>query len=71
VRLALHVVARRPGPHPRMEHFHARRVHIQADRPYPRQVDGDLLDPADSMTVEVEPQALIVRVPARPVVSPE
>jgi len=68
-RLALHVLARRPGPNPRMPHFRARLIHIQTDRPHPRQVDGELLEPADSMTVEVEPQALVVRVPSRPLVA--
>jgi YegS/Rv2252/BmrU family lipid kinase len=67
-RLALHVVARRPGPNPRMKHFRARRIHIRTERAYPRQLDGDLLEPAASMSVEVEPRALLVRVPSRPVV---
>jgi YegS/Rv2252/BmrU family lipid kinase len=70
-RLALHVVARRSGPNPRMEHFQARRVQIEADRAHPRQADGDLLEPRRSMTVDVEPQALIVRVPSRPAISPD
>jgi diacylglycerol kinase family enzyme len=67
-RLALHVLARRPGPNPRMAQFRARRIRIQTDRAHPRQVDGDLLEPADSMAVEVEPGVLLVRVPSRPVV---
>jgi len=71
VRLTLHVITRRPGPNPRMEHFRARRIHVETERAHPRQIDGDLLPPADSMTVEVEPRALVVRVPSRSVVEPD
>jgi YegS/Rv2252/BmrU family lipid kinase len=71
VRLALQVLARRRGANPRMRQFRARRVHIQTERAHPRQIDGDLLEPADSMTVEVEPRALVVRVPSAPVIEPD
>jgi diacylglycerol kinase family enzyme len=70
-RLALHLLARRRGPNPRMAQFRVRRVLIRTDRPHLRQVDGDLLEPADSMTVEVVPRALVVRVPSRSVVTPD
>jgi len=70
-KLAWHVITRRPGPTPRAQRFRGRRVEITADRPYPRQADGDGLDPGDSLVVEVEPQALVVRVPARPLAEPD
>jgi diacylglycerol kinase family enzyme len=69
--LAWHVITRRPGPTPRVERFRGRRIEITADKPCPRQADGDGLEPGDSMIAEVEPQALLVRVPSRPVVEPD
>jgi diacylglycerol kinase family enzyme len=70
-RLIWHVISRRPGPTPRVARFRGRRIEIIADKVCPRQVDGDGLEAGDSMIVEVEPQALVVRVPARPAVEPD
>jgi diacylglycerol kinase family enzyme len=61
--LSLHVVRRRPASRgARIEHFRGRRIHLVADKPYPREVDGDLLEPSTEMTIVVEPRALIVRI---------
>jgi diacylglycerol kinase family enzyme len=64
--LALHVVRRRPdSPGARIEHFRGRHISISCDRTWPRQIDGDLLEPGREMTVVVEPGALLVRIPSR------
>jgi diacylglycerol kinase (ATP) len=47
-----------------LQRFRAHRVEISAARPLPRQADGELLGPATTLTVEVLPGALVVRVPA-------
>ena len=61
--LAMHVISRKPAARgARIEHFRGRRIHIECDRAWPREIDGDLLEPGREMTVVVEPQALIVRV---------
>lgn len=45
--------------------FRARRVAIRLDRPQPRQVDGDLIAPAERLVATVDAQALVVRVKRR------
>jgi diacylglycerol kinase family enzyme len=47
----------------RLERYRARTVEIQANAELPRQVDGELIGCARSLTVAVLPGALIVRVP--------
>ncbi len=60
--LSLHVIRRRPASRgARIEHFRGRKIHIVSDKPHPREVDGDLLEPSTEMTIVVEPRALIVR----------
>jgi diacylglycerol kinase family enzyme len=60
--LAVHVMRRRPASRgARIEHFRGRRIHIACDRVWPREIDGDLLEPGREMTVVVEPQALVVK----------
>ena len=62
--LSLHVIRRRPSARgARIVHFRGRRIHIASDRVWPREIDGDLLEPSKEMTVVVEPRALIVRIP--------
>jgi diacylglycerol kinase family enzyme len=64
--LALHVVRRRPdAPGARIVHLRGRRIRISCDRVWPRQIDGELLEPGREMTVVVEPSALLVRMPPR------
>ncbi len=41
----------------------ARHIEIVADTELPRQVDGEVISPADSLSVAVRPGALLVRVP--------
>ena len=47
----------------RLERYRARRVEIQADTDLPREVDGELIAPGRTLTIEVRPAALLVRVP--------
>jgi diacylglycerol kinase family enzyme len=62
--LALHVIRRRPdAPGARIVHLRGRRIRITCDRVWPRQIDGDLLEPGRQMDVVVEPNALLVRMP--------
>jgi diacylglycerol kinase family enzyme len=49
----------------RLERYRARRVDIRAGQELPRQVDGEMIGPADSLTVAIRPGALVVRVPVR------
>ncbi|HEX3827784.1 MAG TPA: diacylglycerol kinase family protein [Sporichthyaceae bacterium] len=64
--LALHVIRRRPdSPGARIVHLRGRRIRITCDRVWPRQIDGDLLEPSRQMTVVVEPSALLIRTPPR------
>jgi diacylglycerol kinase family enzyme len=62
LRLAYAVLRRRPQV-PGMETFRARSVDIRSDTVQPRELDGDVIAPARSLTVEVRPQALTVCVP--------
>ena len=47
----------------RLERYRARTVEIQANADLPRQVDGEMIGSARSLTVAVRPGALTVRVP--------
>jgi diacylglycerol kinase family enzyme len=47
----------------RMETYRARRVDISSDRAQPRELDGDVIDPARTLSVTVRPQALCLCVP--------
>ena len=49
-----------------LEHYQARHVEIRADADLPRQVDGEIVAPSRSLTVEVCHMALNVRVPFPP-----
>ena len=55
--LAAAVLLRRPRP-PRMTTLRGSRISILADRPHPRQLDGDVIAPADHLTVTVVPGGL-------------
>jgi diacylglycerol kinase family enzyme len=46
-----------------LERLRARRVEIAADRLLPREADGDVIFPGQSLTMEVRPRALLVRAP--------
>ncbi len=48
----------------RLERYQARTVEISAEAELPRQVDGEVIEPARSLNVAVRPAVLKVRVPA-------
>lgn len=56
-------VLRRRKRIPRMETYTAERVEISSNRPQPRQLDGDLIDPGKSMKIHVRHRALLLCVP--------
>jgi diacylglycerol kinase family enzyme len=56
-------VMRRRDRVPLMETFTAQRVEIRSRRAEPRQLDGDLIEPARTMTVTVRHRALLLCVP--------
>jgi diacylglycerol kinase family enzyme len=60
--LAWSVVRQRPFP-PMLETFQARHVEIISDRVQRRQLDGDLVEPANSLVATVCPGALWLCVP--------
>ncbi len=64
VRVGLRVVAGSRHDDTHIERHRARQVEISADAELPRQVDGEVIAPSRSLTVEVRPGALLVRVPA-------
>jgi diacylglycerol kinase family enzyme len=58
-------VLRRHPEVARMETFRARHVEVFSDRPQPRELDGDLIEPARTLDVTVRPAALWLCVPAQ------
>ncbi|BCJ47903.1 sphingosine kinase [Actinoplanes ianthinogenes] len=63
-------VLRRREAVARMETFTASTVEIRSNRPQPRQLDGDLIEPGDELRVTVRPRALLLCVP-RPANDPD
>jgi diacylglycerol kinase family enzyme len=63
LRVAGRVVRRANVPDRRMERFRGQHVVIEASRPEPRQLDGDLIEDGRTMDIQIEPGALGVRVP--------
>ncbi|MEH1012959.1 diacylglycerol kinase family protein [Micromonospora sp. CPCC 206060] len=61
---------RRQGRIPRMEVFRGKRVEITSNRPQPRELDGDLIEPDRTLRVEVRPEAFWLCVP-RPEQAPD
>jgi undecaprenyl-diphosphatase len=60
--LAWSLLLRRPTA-PVMETFQARRVEIISDRQHPRELDGELIEPSQTLTAAVRPAALWLCVP--------
>jgi diacylglycerol kinase family enzyme len=56
------LVFRRHRDDARLQHLRGRRIEIRARSPLPVELDGDPLDEATGVVVEVEPGALLVRV---------
>jgi diacylglycerol kinase family enzyme len=63
-------VVRRRDRVPGMEVFRARRVQVVSNRPQPRELDGDLIEPGRALRAEVRPGALWLCVP-RPEEAPD
>lgn len=61
--LAGRVIRRAEKPDRRLERHRGRRVLVEASRPQPRQLDGDVIEDGRTMDITVEPHALQVRVP--------
>src|SRR2546429_1395937 len=57
-------VMRRRRDIARMETFRARHVEVFSTRPQPRELDGDLIEPARTLDVTIRPAALWLCVPA-------
>jgi diacylglycerol kinase (ATP) len=57
------VLTRSRFGHSLVEHFQCRRVEVHAERPLPMQLDGDPIGEARTLRAEVDPGALLVRVP--------
>ncbi len=66
LRLAWAVLRHREPADAQAETFQARTVDLRVGRDEPRELDGDPIAPGRRMRVEVQPGALIVRVPATP-----
>jgi YegS/Rv2252/BmrU family lipid kinase len=62
-RAAAHVLTRSQRQDRTLERFQARRVEISAAACLPRQIDGEVIAPGRTLTVEVCPGALTVRQP--------
>jgi YegS/Rv2252/BmrU family lipid kinase len=62
LRLSGRVLRRAKALDRRMERFRGKHIVIEANRPQPRQLDGDLIEDGEIMDIEVEAGALAVRV---------
>jgi diacylglycerol kinase family enzyme len=62
-RLATRVLTNSRVQDRQLERLQARTVEITAETPLPREVDGEVVTPARTLTVAVRPAALTVRVP--------
>lgn len=63
LRVVVRLASRRPGPDPDVERFQGRRVQVRACGAQPLQLDGDPAGETDLLVAEVDPGALLVRVP--------
>jgi YegS/Rv2252/BmrU family lipid kinase len=64
-RLATRVLTHSQHQDRMLERRQARRVEITSHVTLPREVDGEVISPGQTLTVNVEPSALTVRIPAR------
>lgn len=62
-RLATRILVQSHYEDRQLERFRARRVEITANRPLPREVDGEVIFAGPSLTMALRPQALLVRAP--------
>jgi YegS/Rv2252/BmrU family lipid kinase len=63
LRVAARVITRSHAPDRKMERFRGRHVVVEAQRPQPRQIDGDIISASRTMDISIVPRALKVRVP--------
>jgi YegS/Rv2252/BmrU family lipid kinase len=66
VAVALRVITKRPRGHERVEHWQARSIVIRTEAPQPCQVDGDPVGNAQELSIRVDPNTLVLRVPDVP-----
>jgi YegS/Rv2252/BmrU family lipid kinase len=66
VAVALRVITKRPRGHERVEHWQARSIVIRTEAPQPCQVDGDPVGNARELSIRVDPNTLVLRVPDVP-----
>ncbi|MGI8332392.1 diacylglycerol/lipid kinase family protein [Actinomadura scrupuli] len=64
LRVAVRILRRHPGEDRRIVRLRGEHIEITTDRPYDRECDGEPIGAAASLTVRVEPGALLLRVPA-------
>lgn len=62
-RVATRVLTRSSYEDRQLERFRARRVEITADRPLPREIDGEVIFSGRTFIMELRPRALLVRAP--------
>jgi diacylglycerol kinase family enzyme len=62
-RVAVNILTRRRRANVRIERFRAKKVAIKTERPHPREVDGETISAGTTFDAEIEPAALVVRVP--------
>ena len=63
MRVAGRVIRRADVPDRKMERFRGRHIKVDASRPQPRQLDGDVIENGRTLDVQVEAGALKLRVP--------
>jgi diacylglycerol kinase family enzyme len=63
MRVAGRVVRRADVPDRKMERFRGHHIEVEARRPQPRQLDGDVVEDGRTLDVHVEAGALMLRVP--------
>ena len=63
IRVLARVVARSRKSGPDVDVFKARRVEIRCATTQPVQFDGDVVDPADRLDLEIDPSSLTLAVP--------
>jgi YegS/Rv2252/BmrU family lipid kinase len=63
IRVAARILTRRRGANVRIERFRAKKVFIRTERPHPRELDGETISNGTTFDAQVEPAALVVRVP--------
>jgi diacylglycerol kinase family enzyme len=62
-RLALSLVIKSLNEGRHIERYTGQRIQIKADRPAGRELDGDTIENGRILTAEVDPAALVVRIP--------